>query len=259
MNFDLLFLSLIQGVSEILPVSSSVNLHLFSRLLDIGSFSFSMKVALHAGSLLTFILYFRREIADVFLGLIRRKRLSDTYFFALLFGTLPVVIFGYLARDFVKEFEAPKIMGISCIFFGILLALFDKISASMTKNDRAPVSVMKSLIIGCFQAIAIFPGVSRLGICLTASRMLGLNRRKAIGFSMMLAIPSICGSLVLEFVDCYKRHNLDVVSQNSLIAIGATFVIGLIAITPCVRFMEKHGFFALAIYRIVIGSALCFL
>ena len=92
MNFDLLFLSLIQGVSEILPVSSSVNLHLFSRLLDIGSFSFSMKVALHAGSLLTFILYFRREIADVFLGLIRRKRLSDTYFFALLFGTLPVVI-----------------------------------------------------------------------------------------------------------------------------------------------------------------------
>lgn len=259
MDFNILFLSLIQGVSEILPISSSVNLHFFSSIFSINNFSFSLKIALHAGSLLTLILFFRKEICDIFKGIFSSRKLSETHFFPLILGTIPVVIFGYFSRDFVKEFDSPKIMGVSSIFFGLILLVFDKLSCSKSRTDKNPVSLLKSFLIGCFQAIAIFPGVSRLGICITASRMFGLDRRKSIYFSLLLAIPSIGGSLVLELFDCYKKQSFVAFSNDSLIGIFLTSLIGLIAIYPCVKYMEKNGFFALTIYRIIIGLAICFL
>lgn len=260
MTIDLLLLSVIQGVSEILPISSSVNLHFFSSLFHINDFSFSLKVALHAGSLLTLLVYFRKEIVDIFRGLFsKRVRLSDTHFFPLLFGTIPVVIFGFLARDFVKEFDSPKIMGICSILFGLLLLTFDKMASQKSRTDKTPVSIIKAFIIGCFQTIAIFPGVSRLGICLTASRMLGLDRKKAIKFSLLLAIPSICGSLTLELFECYKNNTFGTFANESLFGILLTSIIGLLAIWPCVKYMERHGFLALTIYRILIGIAIFFI
>ena len=259
MDFNILFLSLIQGISEILPISSSVNLHFFSSIFNINNFSFSLKIALHAGSLLTLIVFFRKEIFDIFNGLFSQKKLSETHFFPLIFGTIPVVIFGYLSRDFIKEFDAPKIMGISSILFGIILVVFDKLSCSKSRTDKTPIPLFKSFLIGCFQSIAIFPGVSRLGICITASRLFGLDRRKAIYFSLLLAIPSIFGSLVLELLDCYKTQSFAAFSNDSLIGIFLTTIIGLFAIFPCVKYMEKSGFLALTIYRVLIGSAICFL
>ena len=260
MTIDLLLLSVIQGVSEILPISSSVNLHFFSSLFHISDFSFSLKVALHAGSLLTLIVYFRKEIADIFRGLFsKRVRISDTHFFPLVCGTIPVVIFGFLARDFVKEFDSPKIMGICSILFGLLLLTFDKMAGQKSRTDKTPVSIVKAFIIGCFQTIAIFPGVSRLGICLTASRMLGLDRKKAIRFSLFLAIPSICGSLTLELLDCYKNNTFRAFANDSLIGILLTTIVGLIAIWPCIKYMERNGFMALTVYRILIGIAIFFI
>ena len=256
MDFNILSLSIIQGISEILPISSSVNLHFFSKVFGISDFSFSLKVALHAGSLITLFIYFGKEITDIFKGIFGMKRLSETYFWPLFLGTIPVVIFGFLARDFVKEFDSPKVMGISCIVFGIALFLFDKLSAR-SRPDRRIISPFKSFFIGCCQTIAIFPGVSRLGICITASRMLDIDRKGAINFSLMLAIPSISGSLVLEIIECIKKSNFNVFANDSLLGIGLTAVIGIIAIVPCIRFMERQGFLALTIYRIIIGAAIC--
>ena len=256
MNFDILSLSVIQGISEILPISSSVNLYFFSKLFGIANFSFSLKVALHAGSLITLLVYFRREIADIFRGLFGRKSISETYFWPLVLGTIPVVVFGYLARDFVKEFDSPCIMGISSVVFGIVLVTCDKLSVK-ARAFKKPVSLIKSFFIGCFQTVAIFPGVSRLGICITASRMLSIERKEAINFSLMLAIPSICGSLFLEIADCIKSSNFGVFSSESMLGIVLTAVIGLVVILPCVRFMERRGFVELALYRILIGAAIC--
>ncbi len=256
MSTDILSLSIIQGISEILPISSSVNLHFFSKILHISNFTFSLKVALHAGSLLTLLIYFRHEICDIFRGLFGKKHISETYLMALILGTLPVVIFGYLARDFVKEFDSPKIMGILSIIFGILLYVFDKFGG-VSKSTQRPVSLIKSFLIGCCQTIAIFPGVSRLGICITASRLLGITRKEAINFSLMLAIPSICGSLCLEILDCYKRAAF--FTSETINGIAITALVGLVVILPCIRLMERNGFGALALYRIIIGAAICML
>ncbi|MDR1475719.1 MAG: undecaprenyl-diphosphate phosphatase [Holosporales bacterium] len=255
MNLEILFLSIIQGISEILPISSSVNLYFFSKLWNTSSFCFGLKIALHIGSLITFIIYFKKEIGSIFAAIFTKKtRLSDTYFYALIIGTIPVVILGFLALNFVKEFDSKVAIGASCILFGCLLLACDKLSIARARSgDKSKVPVWKAFIIGCFQAISIFPGVSRLGICISASRMLHIDRKKSITFSMLLAIPSIFGSMILEIIDCNRRNNFSIFSLESLMGILLTMIIGLIVIFPCVKYMEKNGFTYLVIYRILIG------
>lgn len=258
MNFDILSYSLVQGISEILPVSSSANLYLFSKLLSAPEFLFSMKVALHAGSLITLLIYFREEITDIFRGIFGKKELSETYLLQLIVATIPVVIFGYFSRDFVKEFDSPRVMGLCCIIFGLALVLFDKLS-SKARPSKKPIALIKSLLIGVFQAISVIPGISRLGICITASRILGIDRKNSIHFSLLLAVPSICGSLTLEILECFKKSDFGVFTEKSMIGIGLTALIGLIAIFPCIRYMERKGFAALAIYRVIIGLVIYFI
>ncbi|MDR1391111.1 MAG: undecaprenyl-diphosphate phosphatase [Holosporales bacterium] len=253
------FLGIIQGVSEILPISSSVNLYFFSHFFRIDTFSFSLKIALHIGSLFGILLFFRKEMREILRGIFFKKNISDSYFWPLVFGTIPVVILGFTARNFVREFNSPKIMGILSITFGILLVVFDKASSTTKGRDRKPISIFKSFIIGCFQSISIFPGISRLGICITASRMLGLDRNRAIRFSMLLAIPSILGSLVLELVESHSKYQgFPLISKEYLLGTLTTMIIGLIAIWPCIKYMEKNGFVLLMIYRIIIGLTICF-
>jgi undecaprenyl-diphosphatase len=255
---SILLLGCIQGVSEILPISSSVNLVLLTALFGIQDFSFSLKIALHAGSLVAFIVYFRSEIKNIFKSFFSKSiKISQTYFWSLVFGTIPVVILGVLARDFVVEFDSRKVMGISSVLFGILLWIADRISANSC--NKRPVSVIKSFIIGCFQAISIFPGVSRLGITITASRILSIDRKKSIFFAMFIAIPSICGSLILEILDLFNRNDFSILQKDTLYGVGITAIVGILSIYPCVRIMERCGFLWIAIYRIVIGCVIAFL
>lgn len=254
MNFEISIISFVQGVGELLPISSSVNMYIVQKIFNMSFFNFSFKIALHAGSLLALLLYFRKELSDIFIALLTSKKsIKDTYFFPLVVGTIPVTLFGYLSRDFVREFDNKSIMGILCIFFGLLLWVIDKISLIQKHEKGRSISLLKSFVIGIFQSISIFPGVSRLGICITASRMLSINRKKAIFFSLFLAIPSICGSLCLEIYSSLTKHSEGFISKNALIGMAITAIISSAVMIPCIKFMEKKGFFAIAIYRCLIG------
>jgi undecaprenyl-diphosphatase len=253
----MLLLGIIQGISEILPVSSSINLHVLSSICDIKELTLSLKIALHFGSLITLLVYFRSEIIDILKAIFGKKRLSETGFWQLVCGTIPVVIFGYLARDYVKEFDSSKIMGICSIIFGTLLFVFDKLSCKTTRSKQQPVSKVKSFAIGCFQAVSVIPGISRLGICITASRMMGLDRPNAIHFSLLLAIPSILGSIALESYKRYSDPEFSRLMYDAWPAIIVTVIAGLLAVIPCIKMMERHGFLAIAAYRIVMGIIVC--
>ncbi|MDR1609414.1 MAG: undecaprenyl-diphosphate phosphatase [Holosporales bacterium] len=261
MDFNILFLSIVQGVSEVIPVSSSVNLHFFSAIFGISSFSFAIKIALHVGSLIALLIYFHTDVADMFRGLVsRKKRISDTCLPQLVLGTIPVVILGFCARDFVKEFNSPKIMGAACICFGILLTVFDRLSCTQPRLSRtnvASIPLLKSFIVGVFQSVSIFPGVSRLGVCITASRMLSLDKKHSIRFALLLAIPSIAGSLTLELFEAYTS-NFQCFQDEALTGIILTSIVSIVMIHPCIRYMETHGFAVIAIYRILIGAAMFF-
>lgn len=254
MDSKIFIISFVQGIGELLPISSSVNMFAVQKIFHMDFFNFPLKIALHAGSLTALLLYFRKEIRNIFIGLFsKKKRIQDTYFPQLLIGTLPVVILGYLSRDYVKEFNDTSVMGISCILFGILLFIVDKISISKKHENTNNVPLIKAFLIGMFQSIAIFPGVSRLGISLTACRMLSFNRKRAIFFSMLLGIPSISCSLCLEIYKSYTERSTLLTTPNALTGMALTAVISCLAIVTCIRYMEKRGFFAIAVYRCLIG------
>ncbi|MBQ8651531.1 MAG: undecaprenyl-diphosphate phosphatase [Alphaproteobacteria bacterium] len=259
-DIQILILSLVQGIAEFLPISSSINLELISKLFDISLYSFHLKIALHAGSLLALLIYFQRDIKDIFYGLFTKKtRLGSTLFFPIFVATIPVIISGYFSVDFIEQFNSIKAAGILSIIFGILLCLVDRISGDSPHNKRQQISVFKSFIIGCFQAIAIIPGVSRLGITITAARMLSLDRSKSIRFAMILAIPSIAGSLFLEVIKSVKYNNFQILEKNAIIAMLITALVSLIFIHPALNFMARKGFFGITIYRIIIGLVVLFL
>jgi undecaprenyl-diphosphatase len=199
------------------------------------------------------------EVAGALKSLFYFKGVPKTYCMPLILGTVPVIILGFLAKDFVREFDAPKFLGISSIIFGLLLVIFDKVSGQIMCKSAIPTKIA-SFIIGVFQSISIFPGVSRLGICITASRMLKMERKKAIQFSMLLAIPSIAGSLTLELFECYKNGNFGILfNKCSFIGIFTTMITSLIVIHPSIKYMRRHGFASLAMYRIIIGILICLL
>lgn len=262
MNTDILILSIIQGIGEILPISSSINLCYFSSLFHLQDISFSFKIALHAGSLITLLLFFKKEIAQIFQGIFSKKtKLKDTYFKALLFGSVPIFAVGFFAKDFVREFDSKMFHGISNCIFGFLLFIIDSLAKNTTSMTRTPVSSFKAFCIGLAQTIAIFPGVSRLGICITASRVLGVDRKKSIYFSLLLAIPSIAGAIVLELFETITKKPQSaeqLFSAATFTAITSTAIVELIFIKFLIKYMIKHSFFAIAIYRLIIGLLICF-
>ena len=261
MTFLYIFiLSLVQGITEFLPISSSTHLFIASKLFLTQEFltqeflttefSFSFKVALHVGSLIALIIYFRKVIWNIMLGLFTNKvKLANTAFWMLVLGTLPVIIVGSILHNYIKVFDSNLYSGIMLIVFGILLYLCDKICSNKECNKY-----VRILQIGLLQSLAIFPGVSRLGICITAGRITGLNRKESISMSMLLAIPSIAGSLVLELI---KTDNIKtLINSDAITGIFLTSVMSILALDLCIKYMERNGFKALMWYRIIIGLIL---
>ena len=254
--FETIILSIVQGIGEFLPISSSTNITLIAKLLSVNDLSFSLKVALHGGSLLALLIYFRKVIYKIFLGIFSNKiKLSQTALSLMVFSTIPVIINGILFNNFIKNFDIPFITGIILIIFGIILYVVDKYNIHIKCSNN----LLKYIIVGFFQSIAIFSGVSRSGICITACRFLDMDRSQAIKISLLLAIPSISGSLVLELINMHKNNTLNTLDISTLLAVLFTGLIGIIAIKPCINYMEKNGFCILMWYRIIIGLILIFL
>lgn len=253
---ETIILSIVQGIGEFLPISSSTNINLIAKLFSFNDLSFSFTVALHGGSLITLLIYFRKFIYKIILGIFTNKvKLSNTAFYLMIVSTIPVVINGYIFSDFIKNFDVSFITGIILIIFGIILQVVDKYNISINCKSN----LLKYTIIGGFQSIAIFSGVSRSGICITACRFLNIERSQAITISLLLAIPSISGSLVLEFINMYKTNTSNTFNINTLLAVLLTGLIGIISIEPCIKYMEKSGFYALMWYRIVLGVIMLFI
>lgn len=253
---EIIVLSIVQGIGEFLPISSSTNITLISRLLYFNDLSFSLKIALHCGSLLALLIYFRKVIYKIILGIFTNKvKLSNTAFYLMLLSTIPVIINGFIFNNFIRNFDIPLITGIIIIIFGIILYIVDKYNIGINCKNK----ILQYIIIGFFQSIAIFSGVSRSGICITGCRFLNIERSQSIKISLLLAIPSISGSLVLELINMYKNNTLNTLNINTLFAVLLTGLIGIISIKPCIKYMERNGFYALMWYRIIIGLVLIFL
>jgi undecaprenyl-diphosphatase len=259
-----IILGIVQGVTEFAPVSSSGHLILvpwlfnWQELLSDPALNKSFDVALHMGTLLGALIYFRRDVvkyAKAFGVSVAHRRIGsqdERLAWALVIGTIPGALFGYLFESVIeRKLGEPWLIAVMLAVFGIVLYVVDrKMKSDRTIDDIAP---KDGLFLGLAQALALQPGVSRSGITMTGARLLGLNREAAARFSFLLALPIIAGAGAKAAFD---------LAQTGLGGNGAAFfwgfvssaVSGFIVIWGLLGYLRKHTFKAFMIYRLVVAA-----
>ncbi len=256
----IIVLALIQGLTEFLPISSSAHLILPSQVLGWEDQGHAFDVAVHVGSLLAVVLYFRKDVSDIltawFKSFGRQGSTNDSRLgWYIIMATFPAIIFGLLASDFIATYaRSPVVIASSTIIFGLLLWWAD-IKAKQTITVDM-VTWKKALIIGFAQAVAIIPGTSRSGITMTAGLMLGLTRDAAARFSFLLSIPVILAAgsyLTLKLVTT-EDAVVDWLSMS--IGAGLAFVSAYACIHLFLKVINSMGMLPFVIYRLALGVGL---
>ena len=258
----ILLLALVQGITEFLPISSSAHLILAPKIFGFSDQGLAFDVAVHLGSSLAVIGYFRKELVLIsreFLDSLGRPENATEHShmgWMIILSTIPIIIFGLALKSFVEEhMRTALIIAIPTIFFALLLYWFDL----KGRKERHESSVVwkDALVIGLFQVLAIFPGTSRSGITITAGLMLGLSRRAASKFSFLLAIPTILMSGVLVTYSLLVSGN-PIIWGELLLGAVLSFVAAYLCIHLFLQFIEKVGMLPFVIYRLIFGVALIF-
>lgn len=256
-DIQIIFLSILQGITEFLPVSSSGHLILFSKFTNFSDQGLAIDVALHIGSIIAVILYFAKDIWNMIIGLLKTKLIpnfkvcGNQLFYLLVIATIPALICGaslkYFGTDWLRN---TKLIGWNILIYGILLWVIDSISITARKIKN--LEWKDALLIGFAQCLALLPGTSRSGITITASRFLGMERREAAKFAMLLSIPTILAAGIIEGYELWQSGDI----QEILYACDAvtySFIFSLMAIYFLMMWLKRWSFLPFVIYRIVLG------
>ena len=250
-------IGIIQGVTEFLPISSSGHLVLFANFTNWEDQGIFTDIAVHVGTLLAVIIYLRKEVLYLLLNIFRFEILHNTIVSKIIVATMPAVIVGFFAYEFVTiYFRDIKVVAISSILFSIVLYFADKISISKKKWEN--ILFKEVLVVGVFQVLAFIPGASRAGVTITAARFLGYDRSSATKFSMLLSIPIISASLLLSFIEVNKSSLNNIYLFQSLFAAFVAFITALISISFMMKLIQNNSFNIFIIYRILLGIFLLY-
>ena len=243
---ETLILSIIQGISEFIPVSSSAHLLIISRLSDFNVSNLQLDISLHLGSLLAIILFFRKELINI----INNKNI----FLLIILGSIPLVIVGYIfySTNLIDQFRNLKVVAWTTLIFGILLYFSDKFE--LKNKISSELNIKSIIIIGLFQILAIIPGVSRSGIVITASRFLKFDRVESSKIAFYLSIPALAGASVLGFKDVIDDQiNFDTLFVFST---SASFLFSYFTIKYFLIYVKMFSLSFFVIYRIVLSIIL---
>ena len=243
---EILILSVIQGVSEFLPISSSAHLIIISTLYEFKSNSLLIDTSLHLGSLFAIIFYFKKDLFDIHNN---QKLLS-----LIVIGSLPIIVVGYFlyTTDLIYLLRNIKVIAWTTIIFGIVLYFADK--NNFSKNIKSNLNLKTILYIGFFQTLALIPGTSRAGITITAGRFLKFDRYESSKISFLLSIPALAGASSLGLQDIFQK-NFEF-SYLVLIAITLSFLFSYFTVKFFLNFINKFSLNIFAIYRVIVGIAL---
>lgn len=257
-----IYLAVLQGLTEFLPISSSGHLILVPTLFGWQDQGLAFDVAVHVGSLIAVIGYFRHELKDMsrdWLSSIACRRMvgESRLAWAVLLGTIPAGLAGLFFKDLIEQFlRSPFVIAMTTILFGALLWWAD-VHSKRRRNEHS-LSLGDMLLIGVAQAIALIPGTSRSGITMTAGLMLGLTREASARFSFLLSIPIIIlagGVLTLDMVTSVTH-----IPWSTLIIAS---LVSAIAAYACIHYflllVKKIGMLPFVIYRFFLGAVLLFI
>jgi undecaprenyl-diphosphatase len=260
---QLIILSLIQGLTEFLPVSSSAHLILLPLLTEWQDQGLAIDVAAHLGSLFAVVFYFRKDITRIlFAGVnsIVKKDVSESdskLFWYLAIASIPVLISGFLLRDIVSTYlRDPLIIAAASIGFGLLLWYADVTGKRIRQINS--INMRDAMVIGLAQALALVPGTSRSGITMTAALMLGLDRKSAARFSFLMAVPIILAASGYESLKLIQM-NVVVDINNFFITAFLSAISALVSIHFFLKFLDKIGMLPFVIYRVLLGVVLFYI
>jgi undecaprenyl-diphosphatase len=252
--FDLLILSIIQGLTEFLPVSSSAHLILISEFLDSNDQGIVFDVAVHLGTLFAAMIYFRKEVAGMLRGLsFNEKNKDETHQLVnIVIAVLPILIIGFLLRDFVDQnLRSSEIIAYATIFFGLVLLWSDRIKTTSDNIDQ--ISNRQAFIIGLSQCLALIPGTSRSGITISAALFMGIGREAAAKFSFLLAIPTIGAIAASELINLNLQ---DLLNQgvDLMLAGVVSFGVAYFTIDVFLKLVKRYSFTPFVVYRVLLGA-----
>ena len=252
-TLQLILLSLVQGLTEFLPVSSSAHLVLLSEFLGEEDQGIIFDVGVHFGTLLAALVYFRSDLKKMIINLGSHKLLSkeNNLTTNLVIGVIPILLAGFLLRDFVNlHLRNSEVIAYATIIFGIFLYIAQ---LRKGKEDLDSVNLKQALIIGLFQCLALIPGTSRSGITITAGLFLGLSATAASRFSFLLAIPTIGAIALAELI---RISFIDITDNGTELSIALiiSFLVAYISIDMFLKLIDRIGFTPFVIYRLLLGG-----
>jgi len=265
-----IFLGIIQGLTEFLPISSSGHLVIFQNLIGLKNSELLLDISLHVGTLLAVLIFFRADIKMMIyegIGLIstvfRKENPSSkiqqfphaALIVWIITGTIPTALIGILFSSFVqKMFGAPFFVGFMLIVTGIILGASRFIPDHFTKKNH--VGLMVSIAVGIAQGVAIIPGISRSGATIICGLFCGLNRELAGRFSFLLSIPAIIGATILKF-DITEITEIGFMPFFA--GIFVSFLVGLIALKITMNMVRKGNLYYFSPYCLLAGIVAIFI
>jgi undecaprenyl-diphosphatase len=244
---EILILSLVQGITEFLPISSSSHLILTSEYLDFENQNLSIDVSLHIGSFIAVVIYFYKDIINFY----ENKKL----FLKIFVSSVPVMLIGYLLvhSGTIEKIRNLETIAWTTFVFGILLYISDKFK--LEKNIKENLSLKYAIFIGIFQILSLFPGVSRSGIAITAARFLNFKRTEAAKISFLISIPILGAVSSFGILNILTSENSGF-TQINLLAIFLSFLFSILTIKFFLKFINKFNLNVFVFYRLVLGLIL---
>ena len=244
--FEIFILSIIQGVFEFLPISSSAHLILINNFFELKNQSILIDVSLHLGSLLAILYYFKNEIFNL--------KKNKTLFYKIVIGTIPIILLGYIlyTTGIIHQIRNIKVIAWATLFFGILIYIADQ--NKIFKKIDLDFNFKSVIIIGFFQMLALIPGVSRSGITITAGRMLGFDRTDSAKISFYLSIPALAAASILGIKDLLDQ-NIEF-NLFALVGIFLSFIFSFLTIKFFMKYIKEFSLNVFVIYRILLAAIL---
>ena len=264
--FSAIFLGIVQGLTEFLPISSSAHIRIVGEFLDKAQDPGARFTAItQIGTELAVLIFFRNDIKAIVVSWVKqtvlRAQLSAEgkgqarMGWLIIVGSIPIVILGYLGKDIItNDLRSLWLIASVMIIFGLILGFADKVGKS--ERNLEQLNSKHGILYGAAQALALIPGVSRSGATIAMGRFLGYTREAALRYSFLLALPAVFGSGLYELKDAFSSDAAPNVFSipETLVSTGVAFVIGYIVIAWLLKFVSTKSFRPFIIYRVVLGS-----
>lgn len=249
--FEALILGIVQGLTEFIPVSSSGHLLIFHEIFGTDEGTLAFDVALHIGTLVALMLYFRKDLWQLARNVFAHNK-EGNLARLLLVATVPAAVVGLLLKDFIDtQLRSLVVVATGLLVVGIIMLLVDRIAQNRQSKDKE-ITNKQGILIGFGQALALMPGVSRSGASITTGLLVGLDRRTATRFSFLLAIPITAGAIFGMLL--FEGATLAGEGLSLYAGMIASLFAGLFAIKFLLAVIGKVGLKPFALYRIILSA-----